>query len=107
MIRPMTQKSPDGVDLISPTGVLIAAANAIYGDPSETSAKGKQNAAKIIDGILSAAVDGGFKQRDILETLLSCNGRDERTLAMAQAACDAAGNHRIVNVITNAMRDER
>jgi hypothetical protein len=102
----MTQKTPDGVDFISATGVLILAANAIYGDPSETLARGKQNAAKIIDGILSTAVAGGFKQRDILETLLSRNGRDERTLAMAQAACDAADKEQLVSVIAGAMGSE-
>lgn len=106
MTRPMIKKSPDGVVLISPTGVLIAAANAIYGDPSETTANGKQNAAKIIDGILSAAMAGGFTQRDILETLLSRNNNDPRTLAMAQAACDTADNDRLVSIIAGAMGGE-
>lgn len=52
---------------------------------------------------LDAAVAGGFKQRDILETLLSRNDNDPRTVAMAQAACDAADRDRLVSVIAGTM----
>ena len=88
--QPMFRPNGDGYD-VSPAGVLLLAAGTIYGDPSETTPKGISNARTLMDGILTAAHDGGFKQGDILRTLLARNEVTHRLAAMARAACAAAG----------------
>ena len=61
----------DGGYDMTATGVLILAADTIYGDPGETTPEGQaNNATKIIDGILNAAYKGGFFQGDVLHTSL-------------------------------------
>jgi hypothetical protein len=96
--QPMFRPNGDGYD-ISPAGILLLAAGAIYGDPTETTPQGISNARKLMDGILTAARAGGFKQNDILRTLLARNQPSQRLAAMAQAACAAAGAGAISDVL--------
>ena len=96
--QPMFKPNGDGYD-ISPAGVLLLAAGTIYGDPTETTPQGISNARKLMDGILDAARAGGFKQNDILRTLLARNQPSQRLAAMAQAACAAAGAGAIGDVL--------
>jgi hypothetical protein len=91
----------DGFD-ISPAGVLLIAAGTVYGDPSETTPQGMSNARALIDELLDAAVAGGYTQGDILRTLLARNQPTPRVMAMAQAACDAAGDIAIRDVFRKA-----
>lgn len=100
--RPMFIPNGDGY-ASSPAGVLLLAADALYGDPAETKPEGRKNASNLIDGILNAAYRGGFFQGDVLHTLLSRNNPDDRTKKMAQDACDAAGNDALVRIISGAM----
>lgn len=97
--QPMFRPNGDGYDVSAP-GVLLMCADAIYGDPDETTPQGRKNAEAMIDGILNAAYRGGFFQGDILRTLLARNQPDARTKAMAEAACDAAGAEAIRKVFS-------
>ena len=99
----MFRPNGDGYDA-SPAGVLLLAAGAIYGDPTETTPQGIRNAHKMVDGILDAARAGGFKQGDILRTLLARNQTTPRLAAMAQAACAAAGPGAIGDVLDRVRR---
>lgn len=80
----------DYFDITAP-GVLFITAGTLYGNPAETTPEGMEKAKLLIDSILAASVAGGFKQRDILETLLAQKPHDRRTVNLAHAACDAAG----------------
>ncbi|MDP2786187.1 MAG: hypothetical protein Q8O38_16585 [Sulfurimicrobium sp.] len=98
-IRPMFKPNGNGYD-ITPPGVLLLLADAVHGDPSESTAEGKEKAGWVIDAILSAAYRGGFFQGDVLHTLLARNQPDRRMFAMAQAACDAAGPAAIASIFS-------
>ena len=76
----------DGYD-IQPAGVLILLADQVYGENPSKSARLKN----IIGEFLSAARAGGFKQGDILATLLAKGEVSHRVKDMAVAACNAAG----------------
>ena len=102
MNNSMFIERPDGEYDVTPPGILMLVASAVYGDPAETTPQGRENGRKLIEGILATAVAGGFKQRDILETLLARNDHDRRTMDMAQAACDSASNDALVRIITRA-----
>jgi hypothetical protein len=91
-LREMFTPNSDGYDVTMP-GLILLCADAIYGD--DTPPSGQANAQAMMDAILGAAFAGGFKQGDILRTLLARNKPDRRTKLLAQAACDAAGTDRI------------
>jgi hypothetical protein len=97
---------PDGEGgyLVSPAGVLLLAADALYGDPAETTPAGRQNASAVIEAIMAAAVVGGYKQKDIFLTLLEQSQRSPRVIEMAQAACDAVDPNTMVEIITRWMK---
>lgn len=99
----MFRPNGDGYD-VSPAGVLLLLADTIYGDPTETTPQGIRNARKLMDGILDAARAGGFTQGDILRTLLARNQATPRLVAMALAACAAAGPVAIGDVFDRARR---
>ncbi len=101
-IRPIFVPNGDGYDMTA-VGVLLVSAGALYGDPTETTPKGRKKAQAMLDGILNAAFKGGFFQGDVLHTLLARNQTDRRTQALAQAACDAAGNDALVEVISRVL----
>lgn len=100
-LRPIFQPNGDGYNMTL-TGVLLMAAGALYGDPDETTPKGRKNAQTIVDGFLNAAFKGGFFQGDVLHTLLARNQTDRRTAELAQAACDAAGNDALLAIMAKA-----
>jgi hypothetical protein len=84
----------DGYDM-TPAGVLLLAANTAYGHPAETTPEGHRNAALLIDGVLSAAAAGGYKECNLLRHMLTWNTPTTRLAMMVQAACEAAGEARI------------
>jgi len=87
--QPMFKPNGDNYD-ISPAGLLLLAASTAYGDPTDTTPEGVRKALLLIDGMISAAFTGGFKQGDILRTLLQ-QEPTRRVQMMAEAACEAAG----------------
>ena len=80
----------DGYD-IQPAGVLLILADTIYNNPQDSSPTGRARAKTMLDAILSAARAGGFKQGDILATLLATGKVSHRIKDMAVTACHAAG----------------
>ncbi len=101
--RQIFRPNNDGGYDMTATGVLILAADTVYGDPDETTPEGQANATKIIDGILNAAYKGGFFQGDVLHTLLARNKPDARTIKLCQDACDAAGSAELTRIISEVM----
>ena len=89
--QPMFKENGDGYD-ISAAGVVLIMAEIVYGDDAETSAEGMRKSTALLNAVLTAAHDGGYKQCDILRTLLARNQPDRRVMAMVQAACNAAGD---------------
>jgi hypothetical protein len=91
----------DGYD-IHPAGVLLILGDTVYGDDDSTPA-GQNRAARMIESILAAASAGGYRQTDVLHTLLARGERSKRIQDMARAACDAAGSQRLA-AIFDSMR---
>jgi hypothetical protein len=76
---------------IAPAGVLLLAAEAVYGGPSESTLEGQHRAQGLLDEMMAAARAGGYAQCDILLTLLASHKLSRRVMVMAQEACAAAG----------------
>ncbi|WP_028103269.1 hypothetical protein [Pseudoduganella violaceinigra] len=76
---------------LTPTHVLLIAADTVYGDPNDSTPEGKQYALRLLDSILAAASAGGFPHEHILRELLKQNRPTARSIQLARAACDAAG----------------
>ena len=89
---------------IQPASVLLVLANTIYNNPQDSSPTGRARAKTMLDAILTAARAGGFKQADILATLLARGEVTHRLRDMAVTACNAAGPDAIGRVFA-AMRD--
>lgn len=79
-------------DANTPDGMLLAAAEALYGCPDDLTPQAQQFARSLIDGVLAAAGAQRFPQVDILATLLARCEITARTAVMARCACDAAGS---------------
>lgn len=93
---------PDGGYDIQPAGVLLLLAREISTTPP-TALRSKLEGH--VRAFLKAARAGGFKQTDVLETLLARGDTSKRVLTMCHEACDAAGNHRI-KVVMDSMRPD-
>ena len=102
-LREMFTPNGDGYTITMP-GLLLLCADAIYGD--DTPPAGQANAQAMMNALLAAAFAGGFKQGDILRTLLARNKPDRRTKLMAQEACDAAGTDRIRTAMASINRPD-
>jgi hypothetical protein len=74
-----------------PDELLRTAATALYGAPAMLTTQAKQIAECLIDGVLSAATAGGYRQADILATLLARCTPSRRVYRMTREACSAAG----------------
>lgn len=88
---PLFRPNGDGYD-IQPAGVLILLASELRETPGHQS-NGRIQA--MLDKMLAAARAGGFKQGDILMTLLANGEVSHRVKAMAVSAMEAAGNDAI------------
>ena len=83
---------PDGGYDIRPEGVLLLLGREISTTPpSALRAKLEGH----VRAFLQAAQAGGYKQTDVLETLLARGDTSKRVLRMCHEACRSAGNHRI------------
>lgn len=69
--------------------VLLIVADHYYNEKDMT-VDGRLNVKRIMNGMLEAAVQGGFKQRDIFETLVA-QGRVKEAKELSKQACEAAG----------------
>lgn len=98
--QPMFKENGDGYD-ISAAGVVLIVAGIVYGDDAETSAEGMRKSTALLDGVLTAAHAGGYRQCDILRTLLARNQPDRRVMLMVQAACNAAGDTAMRDVLVS------
>ncbi len=78
-------------DVNTHEGLLLAAAEGLYGAPHELTPEAQHIARTLIEGVLSAASAGGFKQADIFATMLANCEISLRTRSMARHACAAAG----------------
>lgn len=92
----------DGGYDIQPAGVLLLLAREISTTPP-TALRSKLEGH--VRAFLKAARAGGFKQTDVLETLLARGDTSTRVLTMCHEACDAAGNHRI-KVVMDSMKPD-
>jgi hypothetical protein len=77
---------------ITPAGVLVICAEALYRPDREESTQDPQFCIDVIAGVLSAARNSGYAQGDILETLLAKGPLTPRIGDMAREACAAAGD---------------
>ena len=92
---PMFKPNGDGYDITAP-GVLLILADRLYGDDRESlSEAGFIRISDNIALLLRHASAGGFKQGDILMTLLHRGENSKRVQDLASAACAAAGDKAI------------
>jgi hypothetical protein len=105
-MRPLFTPTANGKAYdIQPAGVLILLSNHIH-DPESGLGDGARAALqRHVDAILRAARAGGFKQSDVLETLLARCEVSLRVKSMAIEACEAAG-HEAIAKIFDKMRDK-
>jgi hypothetical protein len=76
---------------IAPASVLLFAAKRAFSNEKEPLPGMAKLNHDLVVTVLAAATSGGFKQSDILETMLSKGECSDRVKAMAEEACDAAG----------------
>lgn len=93
---PLFIPRPDGTYDIQPAGVMILFAQDIY-ENQTMHVKGKLMT--FVELLLNEAARNGFKQRDILETLLFTGQYHKRTQDLARAACKAIGDERLAEII--------
>lgn len=93
----------DGSYDIQPAGVLLLLGREISTTPP-TALRAKLEGH--VQAFLQAAQAGGYKQTDVLETLLARGDTSKRVLRMCHEACDAADNHRIMVVMNSMGTDE-
>lgn len=104
-MKPTATLTPDGQAYdLNPTAVLLILADTAHGEGRhDTPPAGQARAAKTVADMLAAATAGGYRQADILETLLTRGELSKRVTGMCAAAMAAAGNERI-RAIFEAMR---
>ena len=109
-MKPTATLTPDGQAYdLNATAVLLILADTAHGDGShDTTPTGQARAAKTVADMLAAAAAGGYRQADILETLLLAQGEltTPRVRAMAVQACEAAGTDSLCKIF-DAMRAMR
>jgi hypothetical protein len=96
-----TLRPAGGYD-IQPAGVLLLLGREINTTPP-TALRAKLEGH--VRAFPQAAQAGGYKQTDVLETLLSRGDTSKRVLRMCHEACCAAGNHRIRLVMDSMGHD--
>ena len=90
----------DGAYDISAPGVIILLGSYAYEQDSPNTAL-----VDTLRRILSAAVAGGFKNADLLETLLSRGEVSQRVKQLATEAANAAGHERVLAIVKEGNRD--
>lgn len=100
MSTPMFSPRQDGAYDITAPGVIILLGSYAYEPDSPNPAL-----VDTLRRILSASVSGGFKNADLLETLLSRGEVSMRVKALATEAADAAGHERVLAIVKEGNRD--
>ena len=100
MTTPLFSPRQDGAYDISAPGVIILLGSYAYEPDSPNPAL-----VDTLRRILSAAVAGGFKNADLLETLLSRGEVSMRVKQLATEAANAAGHERVLAIVKEGNRD--
>jgi ABC-type dipeptide/oligopeptide/nickel transport system permease component len=91
MSEQVTFKSNRGGMDIPPAAALYLLADVAYGDPVHSTPGSRAFAKAMLEELLRLARARGYKQSDILHTLLAKNQLTDRVMIMAQVACDVIG----------------
>ena len=93
-MTPMFTHRPDGAYDISAAGCIVLLGSYAYEPDSPNPAL-----VDTLRRILSASVSGGFKNADLLETLLSRGEVSQRVKQLATEAANAAGHERVLEIL--------
>ena len=99
-MTPMFTHRPDGAYDISAAGCIVLLGSYAYEPDSPNPAL-----VDTLRRILSASVSGGFKNADLLETLLSRGEVSMRVKALATEAADAAGHASVLAIVKEGRHD--
>ena len=100
MTTPLFSPRQDGAYDISAPGVIILLGSYAYEPDSPNPAL-----VDTLRRILSASVSGGFKNADLLETLLSRGEVSQRVKQLATEAANAAGHANVLDIVKEGNRD--
>lgn len=100
MSKPMFSPRQDGAYDITAAGVIILLGSYAYEPDSPT-----PTLVDTLRRVLSAAVAGGFKNADLLETLLSRGEVSQRVKQLATEAANAAGHANVLAIVKEGNRD--
>lgn len=100
MSKPMFSPRQDGAYDITAPGVIILLGSYSYEPDSPNPAL-----VATLRRILSASVAGGFKNADLLETLLSRGEVSQRVKQLATEAANAAGHANVLAIVKEGNRD--
>jgi hypothetical protein len=80
--------------------LLIMSGQMVAEPPPDATTESKKAAQLFLEGVLGAAVAGGYAKCDILRAALASTQRSNRLSMMAHEACKAAGSQALTNLIT-------
>ena len=100
MTTPLFSPRQDGAYDITAAGAVILLGSYAYEPDSPN-----PGLVDTLRRILSAAVAGGFKNADLLETLLSRGEVSVRVKRLATEAADAAGHERVLAIVKEGRHD--
>lgn len=105
MTAPLFAPTADGeAYTIQPAGVLLLIGSYAYDKKEPQSVRDRCRF--FVSELLAAAHVGGYKQTDILETLLATECGSARCKSMARAACDAIDPDTLQKIF-DKMREKR
>lgn len=105
----MTKKSmfmphPDGEQLlITLSGCVLLAGDAIFGNPTETTPQGRTNAMRLVERTLQEAEKHGFTQSSTVWALMRRNNYSPRLKNLVQAAVERIPNDVQAQVMQDTM----
>lgn len=84
----MFMPNPDGSDsyLVNLAGAVLLSADAIFGDPNETTPQGRTNAMRLVERTLHEAEKKGFLQSSTVWALMRRNDFNPRLKNLVQEA---------------------
>jgi hypothetical protein len=82
--------------------LLIMAGQLMMDDDSGTAPESKEAARSFVDGVINAAVIGGFTKAPLLREALGSSQRAARLAMLAHEACKAAGQTALTGLIGGA-----
>jgi hypothetical protein len=89
-----------GGDFHTTAAKLLVMAGQLVVDVTPNATDASKEAARLfVDGVLSAAVSGGYTKTALLRDALGSSQRGNRLAAMAHDACKAAGKEALASLI--------